>query len=179
MPERRDALLAGAEIALAVEKAARATGRPDTVATTGVFRIEPGAINSVPCRALLEIDLRDTELAPRDAALSQIESAAREICARRKIKLQSEVINADPPAACDPTLVALVEDVCRGQGLACAKMISRAYHDSLFMALRCPVTMIFIPCRGGVSHRPDEYASPEQIARGVAVLAETLRRSAE
>ena len=53
-------------------------------------------------------------------------------------------------------------------------MISRAYHDSLFMAAICPTTMIFIPCRGGVSHRPDEYSSPEQIAMGVRVLAQTL-----
>src|SRR5256886_16274075 len=74
MPERHDALLAGAEIALAVEKTALTTGSPDTVATTGVFRIEPGAVNSVPCRAWLEIDLRDTQLATRDAALMRIEN---------------------------------------------------------------------------------------------------------
>ncbi|HEX7654452.1 MAG TPA: M20/M25/M40 family metallo-hydrolase, partial [Verrucomicrobiae bacterium] len=47
-------------------------------------------------------------------------------------------------------------------------------HDTLFMAQICPVTMIFIPCRGGVSHRPDEYSSPSQIAQGVTVLAKTL-----
>src|SRR5439155_17250088 len=75
MPERHDALLAGAEIALAVEQAALTSGSPDTVATTGVFRIEPGAVNSVPCRAWLEIDLRDTQVATRDAALKRIESA--------------------------------------------------------------------------------------------------------
>src|SRR5439155_19008738 len=75
MPERRDALLAGAEIALEVEKAALSTGSPDTVATTGVFRIEPGAVNSVPCKAWLEIDLRDTQVSTRDAALNRIEKA--------------------------------------------------------------------------------------------------------
>ncbi len=53
-------------------------------------------------------------------------------------------------------------------------MISRAYHDCLFMALLCPTAMIFIPCRDGISHRPDEYASPEQIEIGVQVLAHTL-----
>jgi N-carbamoyl-L-amino-acid hydrolase len=178
MPERRDALLAGAEIALAVEKAARDTGNVDTVATTGVFRIEPGAVNSVPCRALLEIDVRDTEAARRDAALRQIELATNEICARRKIKFELEMINADPPARCDPGLVNLVVKICGALQLSHTKMISRAYHDSLFMALLCPTTMIFIPCRGGVSHRPDEYSSPSQIAAGVATLAETLRRLA-
>jgi N-carbamoyl-L-amino-acid hydrolase len=53
-------------------------------------------------------------------------------------------------------------------------MVSRAYHDSLFMARICPTAMIFIPCRGGVSHRPDEYAAPEHIAHGIAVLARSL-----
>ena len=53
-------------------------------------------------------------------------------------------------------------------------MISRAYHDSLFMARIAPTGMIFIPCRDGISHRPDEYSSPEAIARGVEVLALTL-----
>ena len=174
MPGRRDALLAGAEIALAVEKTASASGSPDTVGTTGIFKIEPGAVNSIPCRALLEIDLRDTNLAARNAALAKIEKHAREICARRKIKISFERLNVDPPAICDASLVQTVSDVCRELKISCRRMISRAYHDSLFMARICPVTMIFIPCRGGVSHRPDEYSSPEQIAKGTHVLAETL-----
>ena len=63
-------------------------------------------------------------------------------------------------------------------GLKSKRMISRAYHDSLFVAEICPTTMIFIPCRGGVSHRPDEYSSPEQIGHGVTVLAHTLAKLA-
>jgi N-carbamoyl-L-amino-acid hydrolase len=55
-------------------------------------------------------------------------------------------------------------------------MISRAYHDSLFMSRVAPTGMLFIPCRGGVSHRPDEYAAPGDIARGAAVLADALAR---
>ena len=174
MPGRRDALLAGAEIALAVEKVASTSGSPDTVGTTGIFRIEPGAVNSIPCRAHLEIDLRDTNLATRNAALAKIEKMAREICARRKIKISFERLNVDPPAVCDVALVRTVAHVCRDLKISCRKMISRAYHDTLFMARICPVAMIFIPCRGGVSHRPDEYSSPEQIAKGTRVLAETL-----
>jgi ureidoglycolate amidohydrolase len=178
MPERHDASLAGAEIALAVERAAKSTGSSDTVGTTGVFRIEPGAVNSVPCRALLEIDLRDTQVAARDAALQQIETAAAEICRRRGIELVMERLNVDPPAICEPGLVKLVDEVARGAGFSTRRMISRAYHDSLFMAQLCPTTMIFIPCRGGVSHRPDEFSSPEQIEKGARVLAETFMRLA-
>ena len=74
--------------------------------------------------------------------------------------------------------MATVAEVCAELALPLKPMISRAYHDSLFMAQLCPTTMIFIPCRGGVSHRPDEYSSPEQIAAGVRVLAYTLARLA-
>ena len=178
MPGRRDALLAGAEIALAVESAATTSGSSDTVGTTGIFRIEPGAVNSVPCRAWLEIDLRDTLVPTRDAALQQIENAVRDICARRQIEFTMERLNVDPPAICDAKLVATVEQVSREQNFSVKKMISRAYHDSLFMAQVCPTTMIFIPCFKGYSHRPDEYSSPEQIEKGVRVLAESLARLA-
>jgi len=178
MPDRRDALLAGAEIALAVEKAALTSGSADTVATTGVFRIEPGAVNSVPCAAHLEIDLRDTNLVSRDAALSRIETAAEETCIRRGITLQLERVNADAPAICDAKLVEMAGQICDELKISSTKLISRAYHDTLFMSRICPTTMIFIPCRGGVSHRPDEYSSPEQIECGVRVLAEVLRELA-
>ena len=178
MPGRRDALLAGAEIALAVEHAATTSGSPDTVGTTGVFRIEPGAVNSVPCRAWLEIDLRDTLVPTRDAALQQIEAAVGDICARRQIEFTMERLNVDPPAICDAKLVELVVQVSREQNFSVKKMISRAYHDSLFMAQLCPTTMIFIPCFKGYSHRPDEYSSPDQIEKGVRVLAESLARLA-
>jgi ureidoglycolate amidohydrolase len=99
---------------------------------------------------------------------------ARQICARRKIKLNFERLNIDPPAVCDSALVQAVSCVCRELNISAKKLISRAYHDSLFMARVCPVTMIFIPCRKGFSHRPDEYSSPAQIEKGTCVLAQAL-----
>ena len=174
MPERHDALLAGAEIALAVEKAALTSGSDDTVATTGVFRIEPGAVNSVPCQAHLEIDLRDTQIAARDAALAQIERTVEEICRHRGVTVDLERVATDPPVICDPKLVHIIAEACSALGAPFKRMISRAYHDSSFMAQVCPTAMIFIPCREGYSHRPDEYSSPEQIKAGVSVLAHTL-----
>ena len=178
MPQRHDALLAGAEIALAVEQAAVMSGSPDTVGTTGVFRIEPGAVNSVPCRAWLEIDVRDTRLPTRDAALARIERSVGEICNKRGVEFKLERLNVDAPATCDARLVETIASVCGELGVPVKKMISRAYHDTLFMAQVCPATMIFIPCRGGYSHRPDEYSSPNQIKRGVEVLARALAQLA-
>jgi N-carbamoyl-L-amino-acid hydrolase len=178
MPVRHDAGLAAAEIALAVERAAKTSGSPDTVGTTGVFRIEPGAVNSVPYRAYLEIDLRDTRIDSRERALAEIRRAITEIGPRRGVAIEMTEINADPPADGDPRTIAVAEAVCAELGLASQRMVSRAYHDSLFMARVSPTTMIFIPCRNGWSHRPEEYASPEHIAAGAAVLAGTMARLA-
>lgn len=174
MPGRRDAFLAGAEVALAVEAAAKSTGAVDTVGTTGVCNVFPGAVNSVPSGCYLEIDVRDIDQVRRDAVLDRILAAAREIEERRKVVIRTELINADPPAECGPQVVAALEESCKQSGFAYDRMISRAYHDSLFMSKVAPTAMLFIPCRGGVSHRPDEFASTEDIARGAHVLALTM-----
>ncbi len=178
MRDRHDALLAGAEIALAIERSVRESGSEDTVGTVGIFRVSPGAINAVPGVVEMEIDLRDTDLARREVARAAIGRAIEEVCARRGVQFRLETINADPPAVCAPELVAAVRAAARELNLSERPMISRAYHDASFMALLCPVAMIFIPCRNGWSHRPDEYAAPEHIAAGVATLAAALSRLA-
>ncbi len=174
MPHRRDAFLAAAEVALAVEQAALDSSSPDTVGTTGVIEVKPGAINSIPCDALLEIDFRDTDLDARDAALASIRDQAEAICTRRGIELDWQWINSDPPATCDSGILSVAETHATALGFSHTRMISRAYHDSLFMARLCPTAMLFIPCREGWSHRPDEYASPEAIEKGATLLAHTL-----
>ncbi len=161
-------------MALAIEAAARSTGSIDTVATTGVCEVFPGAINSVPSQARLEVDVRDIDHARRDTLLENIARACDSVAARRGVTVRTEPINADPPAQCAPSIVDAISAACDGRGLRGQKMISRAYHDSLFMSRIAPTGMIFIPCRGGVSHRPEEYASPEAIAHGTEVLADTL-----
>jgi ureidoglycolate amidohydrolase len=176
MPDRHDAGLAAAEIALAVERAARGSASADTVGTTGVFRQSPNAVNSIPSSATLEIDFRDTRLDTRTAAWARIEAEIADICSRRGVTWTLETVNADAPASCAPALVDAVSAAAVSLGHRVERLVSRAYHDSLFMAQLCPTTMIFIPCRGGVSHRPDEYSSPEQIAIGAHVLAHTLAR---
>jgi N-carbamoyl-L-amino-acid hydrolase len=174
MPDRHDALCAAAELILAIEQAARSTGVIDTVATVGICDVFPGAVNSIPARVLLSVDIRDTNLERRDGVMQVIDEACHAISARRKVAIQSKLINADPPAECGPAIAGALAQSCEGLGLSFLSMTSRAYHDSLFIARIAPVAMLFIPCRNGYSHRPDEYASPEDIARGAIVLAETL-----
>jgi N-carbamoyl-L-amino-acid hydrolase len=174
MPDRRDALCAAAELILAIENEARNSGAADTVATVGICEVFPGAVNSIPSVVKLSLDIRDTDLQRRDAVLRAIDGAAENIAAKRRVLVQKELLNADAPAECAPAIREALAQSCAKHNFSFVPMVSRAYHDSLFMSRIAPVAMLFVPCRNGYSHRPDEYASPEDIERGVTVLAETL-----
>ena len=180
MPDRHDAGLAGAEIALAVERAALDSAAPTRSARPACSASRPNAINSIPC----DRDARDRfpGHAARHAhrgvgAASKRRSprSARGAASRGRSRRSTRT----RPRTCAPALVDLVVDVAAALGHRVERLVSRAYHDSLFMAQLCPTTMIFIPCRGGVSHRPDEYSSPEAIAAGATVLAHALARLSE
>jgi N-carbamoyl-L-amino-acid hydrolase len=176
MPDRKDAFCGAAEIVLAVEERARATGSIDTCGTVGKCQIYPGAVNSIPSRVEMDVDIRDTDEQRRNRVLREIEQACSEVAARRKLHIRVTPINADAPATCAPRVINALVEAAEENGLPYKKMVSRAYHDSLFMARIAPVGMVFIPCRGGVSHRPDEYSAPEEIETGAKVLASTLAR---
>ena len=176
MPDRKDALCAAAELILAIETAARSSGAAGTVATVGMCEVFPGAVNSIPSRVGMTLDIRDTDLARRDSAMQSIERASQSISANRQVSIQWELVNADAPAHCAPEVREALADSCRRHGFQSLEMVSRAYHDSLFISRIAPTGMLFIPCRNGYSHRPDEYAAPEDIARGALVLAESLAK---
>jgi ureidoglycolate amidohydrolase len=176
MLDRKDALCAAAELILAVENAARSSGAVDTVATVGVCEVFPGAVNSIPSRVSMTLDIRDTDLTRRDRAMQMIERAEQNISAKRGVSIQPELLNADAPAECAPEVRGALAASCRQHGFPFLEMVSRAYHDSLFVSRIAPTGMLFIPCRNGYSHRPDEYAAPEDIARGALVLAESLAK---
>ena len=178
MPDRRDALCAAAEIVLSLEKHALATRAIDTVATVGTCDVFPGAVNSVPSRVVLQVDIRDINPTRRESAMQAVRSDIAAIAARRDVRITEALINADQPTLSSSHIVQVIDGICRAQGVTPKHMVSRAYHDSLFMAQVAPIAMIFIPCRGGVSHRPDEFAKPEDIATGARVLTATLAQLA-
>jgi ureidoglycolate amidohydrolase len=176
MPDRKDAFCAAAEIVLAIEERALATGSVDTCATVGKCHVYPGAVNSIPSRVEMEADIRDTDEERRNRVLREIEEAGKRVAAKRKVQVRITPINADAPATCSPRIIEAMVQAADENGLSYRKMVSRAYHDSLFMARIAPVGMVFIPCRGGVSHRPDEYSAPQEIEDGAKVLAGTLAK---
>jgi ureidoglycolate amidohydrolase len=178
MPDRRDALCAAAELILSVERhtlaANAASGTSDSVATIGTVAVHPGAINSVPSRVTLTLDIRDTDVSRREAIMSALHADIRDLESRRKVTITEHQINADVPAISDPHILATLEAICNSESIPYKKMVARAYHDTNFIAPIAPVAMLFIPCRNGVSHRPDEFATPESIALGTRVLALAL-----
>ena len=174
MPDRRDALCAAAELILAIENAARTSGAVDTVATVGICDVFPGAVNSIPSRVRLSVDIRDTDLQRRDDVVRTLEATTKRVSSKRKVSIHTELLNADAPADCDPEIIAALSESCYQHQLNFLPMVSRAYHDSLFMARIARIAMLFIPCLHGYSHRPDEYAHPDDIVRGTVIVAETL-----
>lgn len=177
MPNRNDAGLAAAELALAVERHVLESGSVDSVGTTGIMEIHPGAVNSIPSKAHVEIDTRDIDEERRNVIVHKIYQSALEIAERRKVILSEfDIVNQDPPALSYESIIKEMELAAQQLDLKYKLMISRAYHDSLFMARIAPMGMIFIPCYKGYSHRPDEYASIDDISNGVKVLAVTLAK---
>jgi hydantoinase/carbamoylase family amidase len=175
---RRDALAGAAEVVLAVERAARGSASGTTVGTVGVVRARPGAVNVVPGDVELDVDVRDSDAAAREAVVDEILTAAREITGARGLALDVVPIVEDVPVACSPDVVAAVEAAAAEAGARARRMISGAYHDAMILGARVPIGMIFVPSAGGLSHHPDEFTGSGDLDRGVQVLAGTLARLA-
>jgi hydantoinase/carbamoylase family amidase len=178
MDLRRDALAAAAEAMLVIERLAQQSPSGTTVGTVGVLRVHPGAINVVPGEVELDVDVRDSDLAAREQVVSSILTAAESIAGRRGLEVDVAPIVEDVPVACDPAVVEAAEATCRELELAHRRMASGAYHDAMIMGRHVPIGMVFVPSVGGISHHPDEYTAPEDLDRGVRVLAGTLARLA-
>ncbi|XP_027363813.1 ureidoglycolate hydrolase [Abrus precatorius] len=177
MPNRNDAGLAASELALAVEKHVLESGSIDTVGTVGILELHPGAINSIPSKSHMEIDTRDIDEERRNQVVEKIHQSAIKITKTRGVKLSEfHVINQDPPALSDGAIIRAVEATTKELNLTSKLMISRAYHDSLFMARLSPMGMIFIPCYKGYSHKPEEFATIQDMSNGVKVLALSLAK---
>ena len=179
MGKRRDALVTASHLVLAVEAEAKKRADRRIVGTVGILKIAPGALNVVPGRAELWVDVRGIDEASLSETAEAIVEAARRIAASEGTRVQVETVSADTPVPMDPAVIGTIEGACRRLGYAFQRMPSGAGHDAMNMARIASAGMIFIPCRGGISHNPDEYASPEDIVRGMDVLTETLAVLAE
>lgn len=178
MPLRHDALAGAAELVLAVERLARDSPSGSTVGTVGVLSVSPGAVNVIPGRVVLDVDVRDVLLEPRENVITALRAEVERIAARRGLAAEVRQMVVDQPAPCDPGIVQMVRATCEELKVPYLNMASGAYHDAMVLGSEVPIGMIFVPSRDGLSHHPEEYTAPEQIDLGVAVLAGTLRRLA-
>jgi allantoate deiminase len=178
MPMRRDALAGAAEIVLAVEKAARENGMDGMVATVGRIEASPGAINVIPGQVGFSLDLRSSTDALRRAAVARIEEEARRVAQHRKLDVDFEPFHETQTTACAPALQDLLEESIATLGQRMIRLPSGAGHDAQVMARLCPSAMLFVRCRGGVSHNPAEFASEADMGLATAVLVDFIEKLA-
>ncbi len=169
MPQRRDALVAAADVVLAVHEVANAMpGRQ--VATVGRIEAEPGAPNVVPGVVRATIEIRDLEMDKISLVFAEIEGRVRAIESDREVDIALDPFYESLAAPTDPRFRDIVEASANALGYTSVRMPSGAGHDAQSMAELGPVGMTFVPSRGGISHSPDEYSAPDAIVRGANVL---------
>jgi len=173
MPLRRDALAGAAEFVLAAEQIARSTG-PTTVATVGWLRPHPGAGNVIPGLCEFSLDLRDIDLDTRDRAEAALREALAGIAARRGLEWGLEETHRVDPVTVPGWLVDVLERVAAEAGVPTIRLPSGAAHDAMMMARVAPSGMLFVRCRDGRSHTPEEYAAVEDLTAAADVLAGAL-----
>lgn len=173
MALRRDALAAAAEMLLAIEKIARST--EDLVATVGWIEATPGAVNVIPGGARFTLDVRSPRDAVRSRAIARIEDVLQEIAVTRNVAVKLTRSYEEEAAVCAPGLVTQLAAALRRAGIPPRQLASGAGHDGLAMAALCPIGMLFVRCRGGISHHPAEAITAEDAGMAVAVLHDFLR----
>ncbi|MDQ6418811.1 M20 family metallo-hydrolase [Paenibacillus sp. LHD-117] len=175
MRMRRDALEgASAMIALLREEALR-RGEP-LVATVGRLSVQPNVPNVVPGLAAFTVDVRHADAAELASFCAWFEGRFREAAEARELGFECAEWFREEPAPMDETLKEQLDTVCGELGIASRRMVSGAGHDAQMFQRLCPSAMLFVPSRGGISHSPEEYTSPRELAAGVLVLTELLYR---
>lgn len=172
MGMRQDALVAAAQIVLAVNRIANQPGQQ--VATVGWMEVLPNAANTIPGQVNLKLDIRDLSNAHIDAMMLELQQTMEAIAIETGTEIQIQPRLHNDPAPARLHIQAAIAEVCQKLGLSAMKLPSRASHDAQEMATLTDMGMIFVPSQAGVSHAETEYTSPEQCAMGAEVLLQTL-----
>jgi hydantoinase/carbamoylase family amidase len=170
---RSDALTAAAEMALMIE--ARARAEADLVATVGRFDVWPDATNVIPGHVQFSIDIRAPDDARRAAARADVESRIAAIAAARGVRASVAKVHDANAFACDTSIMAGLKQAVEAVGVTPRLLPSGAGHDTMAMGKLCPAGMLFVRCKGGVSHNPLESITVEDCALGLAALTRFVR----
>jgi beta-ureidopropionase / N-carbamoyl-L-amino-acid hydrolase len=175
MDERRDALVAAARVVERAQLLGRSTG---TLLTVGRLEVRPNSRAVVPGDVTLVVDVRDEDPDRLSEATDAIAREIPEIAATEDVTATVELALEIPVTVFDRECGDAVRRACDGLGLSSMPLVSGAGHDAMSLARVVPTALVFIPCRDGVSHHPDEYSSPEQVVRGCdALLGAVLERA--
>jgi hydantoinase/carbamoylase family amidase len=178
MARRRDAAAAAAELVLSVEK--RCAQAPTLVGTVGQLAVPDGAINIIPGRCVLSLDVRAGDDAIRDAAMADINAEMGRIATRRGVKIESREVQRTATVRCSPRLQSLLSEAVTRAGLSPRELPSGAGHDAMMFDELTDVAMLFVRCgNGGVSHSPREIITAEDADVGARVLLDAVLRLAE
>jgi allantoate deiminase len=175
---RKDALAGAAEWIGWIERYAAARRRAPLVATVGTIAVRPGAPNVISAAAMLSLDVRHPADRRLRSALAALVKQAKAIARRRGLKFSWEMTQRNGAVQCDPGLTAALKASVRAAGFKPIGLVSGAGHDGVVMSQLTPTAMLFVRCRSGLSHHPDEYASPADITAALRVLCDFLRRLA-
>ena len=178
MGMRTDALCAAAEIILEVEQIARDESIYQSVATVGVIRNTPNAMNVVPGEVEMGLDIRGVDISSLDRIESRVRTACKRICGKRKVTYYRQKTSDIPPINMDGELQKKLLDAARKLKISARSMISGAGHDAMSFAPICPTAMVFIPCVRGISHNKNEFTTIDSICDGARVIYEYLKREA-
>ncbi|TSJ61525.1 allantoate amidohydrolase [Starkeya sp. 3C] len=175
MRMRRDALLGASEMALAVERIAKADPH-GMVATVGRMHVEPGSINVIPSRVVFTIDLRSSSDMSRREALTRFEREAHRIADQRHLGVVISAFHEVATVPCYRDLQLRLRNAVADLGHRAPSLPSGAGHDGQAMSKLCPIGMLFVRCRNGVSHNPAEYTSPDDMGLAAAALIRFIER---
>ena len=170
---RRDSGLVAAKIVAEVREICASIGGFQR-GTCGSIQFHPGAINVIPSRATMTVDLRNTDEEALRSAEQQLSDYACRVASEEGVDLQARPLVQFPPVKFDPGIVEMITGAAQALGHSARRMTSGAGHDAQMMARICPAAMIFVPSRDGVSHNPAEHTGRDELEAGANVLLHTI-----
>ncbi|WP_027132991.1 Zn-dependent hydrolase [Geminicoccus roseus] len=178
MPRRKDALVAASKVITALDEIARRHA-PAAVATVGEIKIAKPSRNVIPGEVWFTVDLRHPDSATVDAMEEELRQAVGSACERDGLPSNVERLWDSPPVQFHPDCIDAVEAAAKEAGYAYRKLVSGPGHDSAYTARHVPTSMIFIPCKDGLSHNEEESAKPEDLAAGCEVMLRAVLTMAQ
>ena len=173
---RHDALCGASKIILGIEEIAAMQEEPPVVGTVGIVEVTPGAMNVIPGVVKLGVDIRSISEVARSSVVTLIKEFIDVTAEKRGLSYTIEPVAQDHPVAMHPAMIREIEEAVTSLGVEYMALPSGAGHDAMHWADDVPTGMIFIPCLGGISHNPAEFAEMDDIVTGAEVLDKVLRK---